>query len=205
MSLYSKAAGYLGVLVLMYILRSLFSTPHLPEDATLIVEESVEDLEPDFKQEEASPSVSTPPFKSPSCLKHRNLPSGKRVEGSVGQGGHRARCYSMNSELPGWERSKEYLSEIKGSVDVSLEHKVIYIPVMKAGTQMFQQVFRKRLKGKRVNDEDLAAYIGGEHNLKDFFVFTFVRDPFSMFRSGYGEMSMYAARKVSLFLGIHIL
>lgn len=86
----------------------------------------------------------------------------------------------------------EYKKEIYGSVDVSLTHKAIYIPVMKAGTQMFQEVFKKRFHGQRIHDSKLLQHIG-KLNLKDFFVFTFVREPFSMFKSGYGEMSLYAA------------
>lgn len=39
----------------------------------------------------------------------------------------------------------------------------------------------------------MQKYIGRKTDINSFFVFTFVREPFSIFRSAYGEVSLYAA------------
>jgi hypothetical protein len=67
-------------------------------------------------------------FYSQSCVRHRMAPVGRIRYGTVGQG-QRAKCVDMDD-------TEEFTREIPGSVDVSLTHKAIYIPVMKAGTQM---------------------------------------------------------------------
>lgn len=67
-------------------------------------------------------------FYSQQCMRHRMAPVGRMRYGTVGQG-QRARCADLNP-------TEESRKEIFGSVDVSLTHKAIYIPVMKAGTQM---------------------------------------------------------------------
>lgn len=59
---------------------------------------------------------------------------------------------------------------------------------------MFQDVFRRRLKGKRVQDRFLNAMLkNAKLELSDFFIFTFARNPFSAFKSAYGEVSKYVA------------
>lgn len=125
-------------------------------------------------------------YNSPECVKHRQRPVGRATDGEVGLG-RRSLCYDVNKTVE-WKR------EIGGSVDISFSHKAIYVPVMKAGTQMFQEVFKHRFHGVRVHDREVEPLLK-RHNAKlsDFFVFTFVRNPFSMFRSAYGEVSLYAA------------
>jgi len=114
------------------------------------------------------------------------MPVGRAHDGNVGRG-RRAACLDNHS-------TDEFRKEIFGSIDVSLSHRVIYVPVMKAGTQMFAEVLAKRFGAVRMPDRDLLKALRKHHvSLSDFFVFTVVRSPFSMFRSGYGEMSLYAA------------
>jgi hypothetical protein len=116
-------------------------------------------------------------FRSEACLAHRSRPVGRAEQGQVGLG-QRALCTD-------YEETEEARKEIVGSVDVSISHRIIYIPVMKAGTQMFQEVLKKRFGAVRVNDRDLARVLRkGKLELDDMFVFTFVRSPLSMFRSG---------------------
>jgi len=125
-------------------------------------------------------------YSSAACLAHRSMPVGRARDGNVGRG-RRAVCLDPES-------TDEFRKEIFGSVDVSLSHRVIYVPVMKAGTQMFAEVLAERFGAVRMPDRDLLRALR-KHGLAlgDFFVFTVVRSPFSMFRSGYGEMSLYAA------------
>jgi hypothetical protein len=136
-------------------------------------------------------------FDSPKCVKFRNLPPGHANEGNVGQG-QRSLCTRNSTE----RRTVEFKTELGGSIDISFIHKTIYIPVMKAGSQMFQEVFRRRLRGKRIFDRQLNWYLKKfDFNLEDFFVFTFVRDPLKTFVSAYGEVSKYAARNRTIVRG----
>ena len=127
-----------------------------------------------------------PVYFSPECAAERRRPVGRAARGEVGLG-QRAMCVDANKTLE-WKR------EIGGSMDVSVSHRVIYVPVMKAGTQMFQEVFKRRFGGTRLLDREVDGHVK-RHGLKlrDFFVFTFVRNPLSMFRSAYGELSLYGA------------
>jgi hypothetical protein len=125
-------------------------------------------------------------YSSPECQQYRQSPVGRASAGEVGLG-RRSLCLDRNVTL-------ELKKEIEGSVDISISHRAIYIPVMKAGTQMFAEVFKRRFGGVRVRDRDVTSFIKRHGaRLGEFFVFTFVRNPFSMFRSAYGEVSLYAA------------
>ena len=129
-------------------------------------------------------------FESSLCKKFRSLSPGHKADKNMGQG-IRSLCHHEPSE----KKTIEYRTEIGGSIDISFQYKAIYIPVMKAGSQMFQEVFRKRLKGKRIYDRELHYYLKKyDLRLEDFYIFTFVRNPFSTFVSAYGEVSKYTAR-----------
>jgi hypothetical protein len=164
--------------------------PRSQDDAVAAVEEEEERSTPRPTSQLNTSSSTFPDWKStytsPACLAHRSRPVGRAVDGNVGRG-QRAMCTDL-------EDTEELRKEILGSVDVSVSHKTIYVPVMKAGTQMFQEVLKRRFAATRVTDRDLARVLRkNKLELSDMFVFTFVRSPLSMFRSGYGEMSLYAA------------
>jgi hypothetical protein len=136
-------------------------------------------------------------YESTLCRKYRSLPPGHAATKNVGQG-QRSLCSRNGTE----KRTVEYRTEIGGSLDISFQYKTIYIPVMKAGSQMFQEVFRRRLKGRRIYDRELSYYLKKyELQLEDFFIFTFVRNPLSTFVSAYGEVSKYSARNRTLVKG----
>lgn len=100
----------------------------------------------------------------------------------------------------------ELQTEISGSVDISLTHKAIYVPIMKVATQTFQDVFRKRFKGKRIPDKQVPLYIKHHKmDLSEFFVFTFVRDPFKIFVSAYREVSKYAEHNRTAHIGFTLI
>lgn len=127
-------------------------------------------------------------YNSPQCLEHRSTPPGKSSLKTMGIG-----MRSLCSNDPNEKLAEEYKAEIPGSIDISITHRAIYIPVMKAATQSFQALFRKKFHGRRIPDRMLRMYLQ-QHGLKlsDFFVFTFVRDPFKIFVSSYREISKYA-------------
>lgn len=125
-------------------------------------------------------------YTSQQCLQLRNARPGTKAEGTMGKG-QRTKCFDSESS------TVEYRTEIDPSFDISITHKVIYFPVMKAGTQMFQEVFRRRLQGRRIQTtKALQEYIA-KHNMQasDFFSFSFVREPFRMFVSAYEEANKY--------------
>lgn len=129
-------------------------------------------------------------FDSEACQRHKKQPPGRGDESKVGTG-IRSLCYTGEGE----RSTKEYKEEIYGSLDVSISHRAIYIPVMKGASQLFQLVFKRRLKGKRIVDKTLLLYLKSHGlTLQDMFIFTFVRNPFKIFHSGYQEVNKYAER-----------
>lgn len=125
-------------------------------------------------------------FNSPECLELRSTPPGSKAMGTMGVG-PRAKCFLSEAD------SRDHKREVEPSFDISLAHRVIYLPVMKAGTQMFQEVFRTRLRGRRIVTEKALLEHLAKHNMKldQFFVFSFVREPFRMFVSSYEEVNKY--------------
>lgn len=139
-------------------------------------------------------------YYSPQCLHHRVHTMGKLSTHNMGQGS-RVKCSEKEKD------SKEFQMEIEPSFDVSLLYKAIYIPVMKAGTQLFQDIFKKRLKGTRITGQkQLLEFI---HNagftVNDFFVFSFVRNPFKIFTSGYEEVNKYVVNNRTRNMGFGVL
>jgi len=145
-----------------------------------------------------------PSYTSAACIAHRTMPVGRASDHRVGQG-QRAACTDFPDPGSAFE-SDELRKEIAGSVDVSLSHRVIYIPVMKVGTQMFAEVLARRFGAVRMLDRDVSRFLLRHRlKLKDFFVFTIVRSPLSIFRSAYGEMSLYAAHGKILAAGFALI
>jgi len=129
-------------------------------------------------------------YESAKCKAFRSLPPGHGIERNLGQG-QRSLCSRNQTE----KQTIEYRTELGGSVDISIIHRAIYLPVMKAGSQMFQEVFKKRLRGRRILDREIPSYLKRfDLKLEDFFIFTFVREPLSTFVSAYGEVTKYTSR-----------
>jgi len=130
---------------------------------------------------------------SPRCEKHKKQPAGLASQGRRGMG-RRAYC-TTNMTMD----SEEYQLEGTGSVDISIVHRAIYVPVVKSAASMFQEVFKRRLHGKRIADRNLLLYLKGKGlKLEDFFVFTFVRNPFDVFQSAYRSANKYEGRNKTL-------
>jgi hypothetical protein len=146
---------------------------------------------------------------SPRCEAYRNKPPGLGVDGRQGMG-IRSACSTpvdfepkaarslktANASATDTEAEEEQRSELLGSyVTVSLTRKAIYVPVMKGASQYFEELVKKRLKARRMADRNVLLYLKNNgHSLSDFFVFTFVRNPFEMFESAYVEVNKYPER-----------
>lgn len=125
-------------------------------------------------------------FDSASCLAQRSRAAGRAADMELGAYS-RARCTAAPSDAA-------FAGERGSQVLVSEPYKLIYVPNMKAASQLFSKVMRMRFNatflGTHLLDEYLASRRSVEPNvtLADYLVFTFVRDPMSMFYSAYGEM-----------------
>lgn len=130
---------------------------------------------------------------SPRCERHKEQPAGLASEGKRGMG-RRAYCTSnMTTD------SEEYLLEGTGSVEVSIPYRTIYVPVVKSASSVIQDTMRKRLRSKRIADRNVLLFLKSKGlSLSDFFVFTFVRDPFQVFQSAYREANKYEERNKTI-------
>jgi len=126
-------------------------------------------------------------FESPACRAIRYGPSGSALEGTVGISS-RAKCSSS------MEGTEEALVERGSQILISEAYKLIYVSNMKAASQTLSIVMRERLKAITIGSHKINTYIEQRRavepfvKLEDYFVFTFVRDPLSMFYSAYAEI-----------------
>lgn len=103
--------------------------------------------------------------------------------------------YSRLRCSPYLEESVGYSREVSGGLIVSAKFKVIYVPNMKVASQTFRTVMEQRFSGELINQNGLRKFLmKHKHELKDYFVFTFVRNPLSHFLSAYSEVDKRASQ-----------
>jgi len=120
-------------------------------------------------------------FDSEECKQFRFASQGSARDGRLGAAS-RAKCTAS----PG---SDDYLQERGSQVIVSEPFKLIYVPNMKAATQLFKYVMRTRFNATTLGTHLLQDYFAKhETGLQEYFIFTFVRDPIDTFYSAYSEI-----------------
>uniref|UniRef100_A0A7S2S3A1 Carbohydrate sulfotransferase n=1 Tax=Mucochytrium quahogii TaxID=96639 RepID=A0A7S2S3A1_9STRA len=133
-------------------------------------------------------------FNSEECRKYRFRPSGLGKDRRLGAYG-RAKC---NDEI----NSTTYLQERGSQVLISHAYKMIYISNMKVASLLFKKLFKDRYEGEPLGTHNLAEVLRKQRefdpdfDLNDYFVFTFVRDPVSIFFSAYSEIDLRMTRGV---------
>mmetsp|Transcript_15719 Transcript_15719/g.20675 ORF Transcript_15719/g.20675 Transcript_15719/m.20675 type:complete len:417 (-) Transcript_15719:71-1321(-) len=142
-----------------------------------------------FKHEiEKIPSAVTTYLGSEKCINYRMNGFTANKTKNLGTG-RRIRCYKNDTD-------SEFRREHGGGLIISKKFKLIYIPNMKAASQMFKQTLETRFEAEKINQHNLGDFLQENNDLlEDYLVFTFVRDPLSHFLSAYAEVDKQKMKK----------